>query len=76
MKEGSIRRRGIILGSGVGFALCFYPTILFALIAIDLLVCAITLLLSAQVEASGEDRSRHCAHTATQLRAVRKDINR
>jgi hypothetical protein len=75
MKEGSIRRRGTTLGLGVGFALCFYPTILFALIAIDLLLCAITLFLSAKVVDSGVDRSKHCVHTATQSRAAKKDIN-
>ena len=75
MKVESIKRSGIILGLGGGFALCFYPIILYVLIAIDLLLCAITLFLCARVEASGVDRSNHSVHTATQSRAVKKDTN-
>ncbi len=69
MKVESIKRSGTILGLGVGFALCFLPTILYALIAIDLLTCAITLLESAQVGASGEDHFKHSVHTVTLSRA-------
>lgn len=76
MKAESIKRGGTILGLGVGFALCFLPTILCALIAIDLLMCAITLFLSARVEASGEDHSSHSVHTVTQSRVGKKDTNR
>jgi len=76
MKAESIKRSGIILGLGGGFVLCFLPTILCALIAIDLLMCAITSFLCAKVGASGEDRFKHSVHTAMQSRVGKKDTNR
>ena len=76
MKAESIKRSGIILGLGGGFVLCFLPTILCALIAIDLLMFAITSFLCAKVEASGEDHSSHSVHTVTQSRAGKNVTNR
>ena len=76
MKVESIKRSGIILGLGVGFALCSLPIILYALIAIDLLMCAITSFLSARVGASGEDHFNHSVHTVTQSRAGKNVTNR
>jgi len=76
MKVESIKRSGIILGLGGGFVLCFLPTILYALIAIDLLMCAITSFLCAKEGASGEDHFKHSAHTVTQSRAGKNVTNR
>ena len=65
MKDARIKRSDIILGAGAICAMLLYPTILFVLFAIDLLLFATTLFLSGWVAASGTDHSRLCAHTAT-----------
>ena len=65
MKVEHIKRSGIILGGGVIFVTLIYPTILFVLFAIDLLLFAITLFLSGWEETSGTVHSKRCANIVT-----------
>ena len=66
MKEEHIKRSGIILGVGAICGMLLYPTILFVLFAIDLLLFAITLFLSGWEETSGTVHSKRYANTVMQ----------
>ena len=65
MKDARIKRSDIILVAGAIFVTLLSPLILCAFFAIDLLLFAITLILSAEVETSGMDHFKHSAHTVT-----------
>ena len=65
MKDARIKRSDITLVGGAIFVTLLSPLILCVLFAIDLLLFAITLILSAEVETSGMDHSKRSVHTVT-----------
>lgn len=66
MKVARTKRRDIILVAGAIFVTLLSPLILCVLFAIDSLLFAITLFLSAEVDPSGMDHFKHSVHTVTQ----------
>ena len=72
MKEEHIKRSVIILGVGAICVTLLYPTILFVLFAIDLLLFAITLFLSGWEETSGTVHSKRYVSTVMPSNQVKR----
>ena len=72
MKVEHIKRSGIILGVGAICVMLLYPTILFVLFAIDLLLFAITLFQSGWEATSGTVPSKRYASTVTRSSQVKR----
>ena len=75
MKGARIKRSDIILVAGAICATLSSPLILCVLFAIDLQVCAITLIQSAEADPSGMDHFNHSAHIVTQSSQEKNVMN-